>query len=117
LYQSNRFFVATSDFKGQERIYIIDLCTSEVRYLNLDAHSALKGGSCELLRMIDDILIVKYSHTNQPPHVFSVRFKSMAGDLSGMLTDENLEVNLIEKVDLQASQADFAFSDYLVNEV
>ena len=84
-----------------------------MRHLNLDSYHAAKGGQYELLRKIDDTLVIKYSHTNLPPRVLSVRFKSTEGDLTALLAESNLEVNLIEKVDLKTPSADSAFSDFL----
>jgi hypothetical protein len=37
LHDSDRFFVISSEIKGQERIYIVDLASGELRHLNLDS--------------------------------------------------------------------------------
>jgi len=78
---SNRYLIVPSDFKGQERIFLIDTLTGKVRHLSLDHVNAKKGGSYELMLRKDDFLIVKYSHTNLPSHVFIVRFKSIEENL------------------------------------
>jgi hypothetical protein len=70
-----------------------------------------------LLRKIDDTLVIKYSHTNLPPRVLSVRFKSTEGNLASLLADGNLEVNVIESIDLKTPIGDAAFSEFLASEV
>jgi hypothetical protein len=47
---SSKFFVITSETKGHERIFIVDLESGEIKQLHLDEHNNKKGGNYELMR-------------------------------------------------------------------
>lgn len=62
-------------------------------------------------------MIIKYSHTNLPPQVLSVRFKSTEGNLASLIADDNLELNVIESINLKTPIFDAAFSEFIASEV
>jgi len=77
-----------------------------VKMLRLSRNPNLRIGHHTVLRLFKDMLIVKYSEINRAPHIFSVKFKQIGPNsmedfnLDHLLDESNLEVNLIEKVDL-----------------
>lgn len=75
----SNFYVISSEIKGQERIYIVDMATSKLRSL-VHANETYENGCgprighYELLARRKDTLIVKYSQVNQAPEIFSYKF-------------------------------------------
>lgn len=77
LHTSSRFYVLESEVKGLEKTYIVDLETNEVRSLSLAHVHGKQTGHYELLRRFEDTMVLKFSHTNQAPRVYTVRFLSV----------------------------------------
>ena len=61
---SAKFFLFTSELKGQHRIFVLDTTTKEVKMLRIpnvtDAEN-LRSGEYSLMRIFEDTLIVNYS--------------------------------------------------------
>lgn len=100
---NKKFFVFTSGYKGQDRIYIVDTETKEMSYLRLkDQEKTL--GEYQLIRKHKSMLIVKYSEATQPTQVFAVRFNQMSGDVKNLTSFDNLNVTLLEANKFDDSQ-------------
>ncbi len=76
---SNRFAVFESPFKGQHRVYLVDLETREVRWLNFLHKESVFDGDYELQRVYKNTIVVRYSSYNQPTQIYAVTF-DMAGE-------------------------------------
>lgn len=63
---SNRLAVFESPFKGQHRVYLVDLETREVRWLNFLNKESVFDGDYELQRVYKNNIVVRYSAYNQP---------------------------------------------------
>ena len=89
-----------SEFKGQTRLYITDLDSKEVKFLNfLDKKPEdYFQGDYEIMRIFEDTLVLKYSSYNTPPQIYSIIITNLAApSLSELIKQENLQVNLIEE--------------------
>ena len=71
---SNRFAVFESPFKGQHRVYIVDLETNEVKWLNFLNKDSVFDGDYELQRLYQNNLIIRYSAYNYPTQIYAVTF-------------------------------------------
>ena len=77
---TNRFVAFDSPFKGQQRTFVVDLETKELRWLNFLKKQSLaeqQQGYYDMLRLYKDTLIIKYSSYTQPTQVYMVRFTNV----------------------------------------
>ena len=65
---SNRLAVFESPFKGQHRVYLVDLHSKQVKWLNFlgKKGDATFEGDYELQRLYKDVLIIRFSSYCQP---------------------------------------------------
>jgi len=110
LNDSNRYYLISSEMKGQERIYIADVESKQVKMLRLaDSDKTSRVGNYTLLRKFKDLVLLKYSELNVAPQIHAVRFQNTATaqNLDELLAKENLNFSLIEKLDLEADKSEF----------
>lgn len=89
LAHSNRYNYFQTSIKGQERIFISDIETKEVRWLNFlnKAPENHLQGEYELQNVLDENLLVKHSANGQPPIIYLVSFKSVEKNSLSELID------------------------------
>lgn len=78
LHDSSKFFIFSSEFKGQHRIFLIDTTTRQTRMLKIPGvtnDDDLRVGDYMLMRIFEDTLVINYSTPAQPPKIFCLRFK------------------------------------------
>lgn len=91
---SNRFAVFESPFKGQHRVYLVDLETREVRWLNFLHKESVFDGDYELQRVYKNTIVVRYSSYNQPTQIYAVTFDMAAESLKEL----KYQTSLLEQV-------------------
>ena len=88
------------------RVYVIDIENREIKMLKIPGvtnESNLRQGHYALLKVFKDTVVISYTTISTPPQVFSVRFKQIGTEgqtTASLLSDTNLEVNLLEQLDL-----------------
>jgi len=113
LHNSNRFFILQSEFKGVERISVVDMVTKEVRMLkipNQTCDQALRQGDYILMQVFEDTLVINYSDINTPPKIYCVHFKQILAEgqtLSQLVDAANLDVNILEELSLTSPGDEF----------
>ena len=71
---SNRFAVIESPFKAQGRVYIVDLESKKVKWLNFLGKEDVMHGDYELQRLYKDTAIVRFSAQDTPTQIYSITF-------------------------------------------
>eukprot|EP00347_Sterkiella_histriomuscorum_P007160 403350033 len=107
--ESNRYALFESTFKGQERLYVTDIDTKEVRWLNFlnkQGESAMDG-EYELHRTFEDTLIIKYSNHTTPPIIYALQFKNIdTQSLTELLDSSNLSLTIVDQLKFNSQKSD-----------
>ena len=98
--KSNRYYLITSEFKSQGRIYIADLENPGqiklVDFLKKHQYGRHREGETSLLKLQDDLAIVKYSSCSEPPKVYAVHFQGV--DNADSLDEIEFKEMLLDEV-------------------
>ena len=102
-----------SEIKGSSRIYLVDVDSKEIKMLRIPGVTGidLRKGDYTVLKVLKDTLIVTYTDLWTPPQAYSVRFKEIDSEgqtLDSLVSETNLEVNFLEKLDLLSQDDVFA---------
>lgn len=73
---SSRFALFESPFKGQHRVYFLDLESKKVKWLNFLGKTPADHlhGDYELLRIYKDYAVIRFSAHNSPTAIFLLNF-------------------------------------------
>jgi hypothetical protein len=104
LHNSSKYFVLSSEFKGRERIYLVDLHTKEVRTIILPCDVG-RTGHYTLMARDANLLVFRYAQVYAVPHIYCVRFVGTEVDtIEGLMEPSNMDILLIEKAELGSSE-------------
>lgn len=93
---NEKFFVFSSDYKGQERIYLLDTTSGDLSVLQIKAQPK-SVGNYTLMRRHRNMLIVKYMEATQPTHIYAVRISNLnVANTKELLAESNLKIDLLE---------------------
>ena len=102
--KQNRYYLITSEFKAQNRVYIADLESPGqvklVDFLGKREANRMREGDFGLLKVQDDVAVIKYSSCSEPPRVYAVFFNSIND--AGSLGEISFESMLLDEVVLEA---------------
>lgn len=59
--ESDRFYLITSEFKSQERLYLVDVVQKQVKFIDFLQLSDKREGNYALLNLTDHVAIVAHS--------------------------------------------------------
>ena len=92
---SDRYILFTSEFKGMERIYVVDAETKQIKMLDFLG----KEGSYSLFNRRKNTVVFKFNRYNLPSQIYSVQFKNTnVANLDELMAKENIADNLLESV-------------------
>ncbi len=94
---SNRFALFETPFKGQHRVYLVDLETKALKWLNLLDKEPFNG-DYELQRLYKDTAVVRFSAYDTPTQIYSVVFK-----MADSIDDITYKVIKMEEVAFESS--------------
>jgi hypothetical protein len=77
-----------------ERIFLVDMTTLGIKQITLPGETT---GNYTLMRLFNDLAIVKYSRCDQPTRIFACRFKQTLQSLELMAGHPNLQIDLLEE--------------------
>lgn len=112
---SNRYFLLTARFKGQNRLFVVDLDNSgKVRWVNFlqKAKDQQRDGEYDLMTLHDDVAIISYSQCNAPARVYALFFKNLEEGLDEIKFEKVLlaenKINSLELAEaIQSIKKDF----------
>ena len=105
MHNSSKFYVFQSHFKGQERVFVVDTSTCQVKMVRLPGvthEQNLRVGNYSLMSLFEDTLILSYSEVNVPKRVYCLRFKQTVESMriDDLLDESNLDLKLLESIEL-----------------
>lgn len=90
------YFVFGSEYKGQDRVYIMNTETAQVALLNIGQDKLV--GSTELIRRYQNTLILKHMEYNKPARILAVTLNSLEFKSPEEVTAaSNLTIQTIEE--------------------
>jgi dipeptidyl aminopeptidase/acylaminoacyl peptidase len=111
---SNKFYVTSSELLGQNRVYITDVTTSQIKMLTLPKLNAgvdRSKGTYTLLRKFKQTLFVKYCEVTNPGSIFALTFKSV--DVASLDALFDAEANLtLTEIERSVVKADPTFTHH-----
>jgi hypothetical protein len=93
---SERYVLFTSEFKGMERIYVLDVQTKQIRMLDF---LGKQEASYTLFNRRKNTIVFKFNKFNLPSKIYSATFKNTdAASLDDLMAPENIADSLLESV-------------------
>ncbi len=95
--------MVSSEFKGRERIFAVDLDAKLVRSICLPC-DVCRTGHYSLMALHGDLLVFRYTQVDVVPHIYCVRFLGTNKEnIDELMLPCNMEVIFIEKAELGTS--------------
>lgn len=92
---NKRYFVFTSAFKGQNRIYVADTDTQNIELIRIKAQH-LGVGDIKILHSSHQMVILQYMEACRPAEILAVKFKQITATAEQFCNADNLTVLAIE---------------------
>jgi hypothetical protein len=107
---SNRYMVIGSVFMSQNRLFLVDSESKEIRFLNFLKFDNKRTGDYSLLKMKDNVIIVSHSSQNAPSAIYALTFPDIDCEIDQVIEQIKVQVvaesKILQETELQRQIAE-----------